>query len=184
MIGFPQELPSVLWHGGKPVPLTLEWLRETVDAIALKSGETHWKWSMDVARAIRLYFKTEYEYATITPSELVELIRQILLALDRQEMAAHALLAPPRTEIYLPEIVSRTGMEIRFYQNLREKLNDMMDAQVRSVRLNGMRRCSKMLEGTRKWRRSCDGVYEQIELFAVACIRERANQDIELIISP
>lgn len=184
MIGFPQELPSVLWHGGKPVPLTLDWLTETVEAIAQKSGEMNWHWSRDVARAIRLYFRTEYEYATITPSELVELIRQVLVALDRQAMASHVLLSPPRTEIYLPEIVSRTGIEMSFYQTLREKLNDMMDAQVRSVRLNGMRRCTKMLQGTRKWRRSCEGVYEQIELYAVACIRERAGRDIELIISP
>jgi hypothetical protein len=184
MIGFPHELPAVLWHGGKPVPLTVEWITETIESIAKKAGEPNWHWSPDVARATRLYFKTEYEYATITPSELVDIIRQLLEALGRNQMAKHSHLAPPRTEIYLPEIVSRAGMEISFYQNLRERLNEMMDAQVRSVRLNGMRRCSKMLEGTRKWRRSCEGIYEQIELYAIACVRERAEQDIEIIISP
>ena len=184
MIGFPHELPAVLWHGGKPVPLTVEWLTETIDSIAQRSGEKNWQWSNDVARATRLYFKTDYDYATITPSELVDVVRQILEALGRKEMAQNAHLSPPRTHIYLPEIVSRAEMEMSFYQELRERLHEMMDAQVRSVRLNGMRRCSKMLEGTRRWKRSCENIYEQIELYAIACVRERTDQEIELIISP
>jgi hypothetical protein len=41
-----------------------------------------------------------------------------------------------------------------------------------------------MLEGTRRWKRSCENIYEQIELYAIACVRERTDQEIELIISP
>ncbi len=184
MIGFPNELPCVLWHGGRPLPLNLEWITASVEITAYRASESQWAWSADVAHAMRLYFRQEFQYATITPSELVELMRQTLQALGKDEMARMAQLAPPRTSIYLPEIAHRAGMELAFFGLLREQLHEVLDAHVSLVRLQGVRQCAKLLDGAGRWRRSCSAISTQIELFAQACVQEKQALETEILLAP
>jgi hypothetical protein len=183
MICFPQRLPNVIWCNHRMVPLSEGWLEESINDSAHRAGYANWEMSGHVATALAQYFEDECRATAISVEALEMMIRKSLEGIGFGDVAACSQVAPPRVNIYLPELAAHANMELRFFPLLRAKLEEAVNLQVRGVRLVGMRECVKILDSARKWRTTCRQLTQQIIGFSVDCLEKRTHSPIDLVVT-
>jgi hypothetical protein len=165
MIALPQSLPLVAWHSSRNVPLSESWLSESIHLSARRAGHPDWGYADEVAKAITFFLQQDYPGSVITTGELREIMRRSLDGIGCSDIATHVRLVAPRVSIFLPELARRSGLELLFFQQLRERLQESLQVVVQGIRLEGIRNCVKILDGSRKWDRGCQRLNDEIVLF-------------------
>ncbi|SDU15093.1 hypothetical protein SAMN05444156_2264 [Verrucomicrobium sp. GAS474] len=162
MIALPQRLPYVLWKGDRLLPLSEDWLAESLSSGSRAAGHDRWDLSAHIARAIVSYLEEEYCAATITPSQVNLMLAQSVEKVGFGDIAGKTALIAPRLAISLAEIADSAPYELLFYLRLREKLDDVVDMEVRGLICGDLRPCVKILDQAPRWRTTCDALSEQI----------------------
>jgi len=173
MIALPQRLPYVLWKGDRLLPLSEDWLVESLSLSSRAAGHDRWDLSQHVARAIVSYLEEEYCASTITPTQVNQMLSQSVEKIGFGDIAAKTSLISPRLAISLAEIADSAPYELLFYPRLREKLDDIVAMEVRGLVCGDLRPCVKILDQAPRWRQTCDTLSEQI----VAYIRTYMTTD-------
>ena len=162
MIALPQRLPYVLWKGDRLLPLSEEWLAESLRISSRAAGHDRWDLSDHVARAIVSYLEEEYCASTITPVQVNQMLSQSVGKIGFDDIAGKTALIAPRLAISLAEIADSAPYELLFYLRLREKLDDVVDMEVGGLICGDLRPCVKILDQACRWRTTCDTLSEQI----------------------
>lgn len=182
MIALPQTLPLVSWHERRNIPLSESWLSESLRLSARRAGQAEWAHSEEVARAIVYFLRQDYRGSVITPGELRELMRRSLQGIGCGEMARHVGLAAPRVSIHLPELARRSGIELAFFEQLRQRLNEALEVVVQGIRLEHLRECVKILDGSRKWNADSARLGQEIVAFSRGQVARVGQGQVELAV--
>lgn len=182
MIAFPQSLPLVAWHHRRNIPLSEGWLSESLRLSAWRAGERDWAHSDEVARAIMYFLRHDHSGSVISPGELKELMRRSLEGIGCREMARHVGLVAPRVSIHLLELARISGIELVFFQHLSERLREALEVVVQGIRLEDLRGCVKLLDGSRKWDAGCARLGEEIVYFSRRQLAAAGQPQVELAV--
>ncbi|PTY03486.1 hypothetical protein DB346_06300 [Verrucomicrobia bacterium LW23] len=182
MIAFPQRLPHIVWTSGRLVPLSEGWLAETLTETAHRAGQPDWPLADHVAIAIAAHLEEEPEMPTMQVAELELLLQQALMGIGWGELAPHCRMQPPRVCIRLPDIAATSQYEMLFYPLLKERLEEAISFNVKGIRLDGLRQCSKMLDCAQRWRPSCGRISDDIITYTRDVFSRAAGDKIELVI--
>ncbi|MFH1066971.1 MAG: hypothetical protein V1746_03635 [bacterium] len=166
MIAPSSPLPFVQWQRQKIVPLSQDWLEISLLQSAEKAGVPHWPLCGEIAQAILYFFLCDFSGHLISAEDLQKIMRRSLEGIGRHEIAQHVRLAPPRISIYLPDIARQAPYELLFFPNLKTKLSEATQARVRGIKLEGLRRCVKMLSSSDYWRDQCQTLNDEIVSFS------------------
>lgn len=182
MIAIPSELPFVVWNTGHPVPLSEGWLVESIEYSLQGENMPQWQWTGDIAKAVCLHIKENFSGTEIHHVELVRILRQSISALGYEDVAHKIQLTAPRVVIHLPEIAHRTDIELAFFQELQSKLDEALGFIVRGVKLEGIRDSVKTLNRTKRWKKNCQILNDDIVKFVRQHLELWDQSAVELII--
>lgn len=172
MIAFANRLPHVLWVNQRLVPLSEGWLTEAIEESARQVGLEQWDLASHVARAISDYLESDCTATVLSVPTLESMLRRSLTGIGYEEIAEHSRMTPPRVSIYLPELATQKKLELAFYPELSQRLEQAVAFEVKAVRLVGLRDCAKILDAARKWRKTCEGIRTNIISFSQACLEK------------
>ena len=180
MIASACKLPWVLWNSHRQVPLSEGWLAESICQSAHQVGLNRWEeLSSNVARGIAYFLEKNYRGQSISVDQVKLLMERSLAGIGYPQLADQVSLVAPRVNISLAEIARQTHYELLFFQTLRERIQEAMDVVVRGIRLEGLKPCVKILEGSSHWRKRCQILSNEIVSFSRLHIGVR---DVELLI--
>jgi len=162
MIALPQRLPLVVWRNERLLPLSENWLAESIRLGATHAGYGHWDLAPHIARAIAVYLEEEFSATTISIPQLDEMLSKSIEKIGYQDVARVTELTAPRLSISLAEIADRASYEILFYPMLRERLDDAVALEARGVVFGELRPCVKILDHASHWRQTCEMLRGQI----------------------
>lgn len=182
MIALPQSLPWVTWHRTRHVPLSESWISESLRLSARRAGRPDWSQADEVARAIAYFLRSDYCGTVISTAELRELIRRSLQGIGCSDIVPYVDLAAPRVTIYLPEIARHSGIELAFFLHLRQRLHEALDVVVQGIRLEQLRDCVKILDGSRKWNRGCQDLGDEIVAYSRRQLAASGHAHVELAV--
>jgi hypothetical protein len=182
MIALPHRLPHIIWKNGRLVPLSEGWLAESIEHAAAAAGYYRWHLASEVARAITVYLEDDWITPSLTIDNLNQMVRRSLEGIGYEEIARESLIVPPRVSISLTELAQRAPYEIEFYPLLKERLGDAVEVQVRGVRLEGLRDCSKILDAAGRWRQTCHRINDEIILFCRTYMERFMSRPVDLVI--
>jgi hypothetical protein len=182
MIALPQKLPNVIWHNTRLVPLSEGWITESIEHSARNAGYLNWHLSNQVAKAIVHYLETDCEFQVLSVEALQGMIKKSLEGVGFPDVAKKSDVVPPRVSIYLPELAAHASYELLFYPMLAKRLDQAIEYQVRGVRLEGLRDCTKILDSALRWRKSCRNLSDDIINFSRAHLSKVNANQVELLI--
>jgi len=185
MIAFANRLPHVLWTNQRLVPLSEGWLAEAIEESAREVGHDQWELAPHVAHAISEYLEADCTATVLSVEALESMLKRSLAGIGYEEIAQHSRITPPRVSIYLPELASQKQMELAFYPELSQRLEQAVEYDVKAIRLVGLRDCAKILDSARKWRKTCENIRRNIISFSKACLErsEGCKNPVELVLS-
>jgi hypothetical protein len=159
--------------GGDNLPcsaeeVTLELLGEAVDKLDQETIQ-------HAARAVLHYFRVELERQVVTIGEFAETLAKVLRDLGLQvETDGVDLPAPTRRVVQadLSHLARETGrgLELVFFNRLREQLRTHLEAGPHVVQFHGLRGCVKAIMGTPRWNQRCQQLNDQIVNYLRACL--------------
>lgn len=182
MIAHPHRLPHILWQNSRLVPLSEDWLVESIEHSAQRAGYESCQVSRHLARAVAIYLEEHFKGPTLPVEKLRELMQTSLEGVGFLDVAAQSVIIPPRLSIFLPELAARAPYELVFFPALGDKLREALGWEIRGLKLEGLRDCSKILHSTRKWRQTCQTLSEQIISYSRACLERASTKAIDLVI--
>jgi hypothetical protein len=182
MIALPQRLPHVIWKNDRLVPLSEGWLAESIENAAAAAGHPRWHLAPEVARAIAIYLENDWVAPALPLDHLREMVQRSLEGIGYDDIARKSLIVPPRVSISLMELAVRAPLEIEFYPLLKERLADALEVQVGGVRLDGLRDCTKVLDATGRWRRTCVRISDEIIYFCRSYLCRTMPRTVDLVI--
>jgi hypothetical protein len=182
MIALPQSLPLVAWHRSRNVPLSESWIAESLSLSARRAGRGDWTHADEVARAIAYFLRQDYSGSVISTADLRELMRRSLQGIGCTDIVPHIGLAAPRVSIFLPELARRSAIELVFFHQLRHRLHEALDVVVQGIRLEELRDCVKILDGSRKWNRACQHLGDEIVAYTRRHLATTGHSHIELAV--
>jgi hypothetical protein len=182
MIALPQKLPHVIWRNGRLVPLSEGWLAESIEHAAADAGYHRWHLAPEVARAIAVYLENDWISPSLSIDNLCEMVKRSLEGIGFEDIAKNSLIVPPRVSISLTELAMLGGVELVFFQLLRERLTDALEVQVGGVKLEGLRDCSKLLGSAGRWQRNCGRISDEIIHYCRTFVCQRVPCAVDLVI--
>jgi hypothetical protein len=182
MIALPQKLPHVIWKNDRLVPLSEGWLAESIEQAAAAAGHPRWQYAPEVARAIAIYLENDWTAPALPVEHLRDMVRRSLEGIGFDEIARKSLIVAPRVSISLTELAVRAPYEIEFYPLLKERLGDALEVQVRGVRLEGLRDCTKILDAAGRWRQTCVRISDDIIHFCRSYLYRSLPRAVDLVI--
>ncbi len=184
MIGLPQRLPHVIWKNRRLVPLSESWLAESIYQSAAHVGCNNWQLAEHVAHAVAAYLESNCGAPALSVRSLEAIVRKSLVSVGYPEVADASHLVAPRVSIFLPEIARRAeGCALVFFPDLKARILEAFQLQVRGIRLTGLRDCSKILMARRRWRERSRRMGEEIIDFSRTVLTQVSDAPTELLIA-
>lgn len=183
MIALPNDLPMITWQGKRTVPLSPGWLAESIStSLETEPDSGEWQWTEEVVQALCYYLKNDYLGSEIEDQKLLGLIRHSISSMGYPDLSPKVKLLAPRVVISLPELAQSSHMELVFFQNLQSKLDEAFITVVRGIKLEGIRSTVKSLQGTRRWKKSCQTLNDEIVLFTRKTLEQWNQPIVDLVI--
>lgn len=173
MIAFRDNLPLVRFPDGQILPFERAWLSSSLARAADFAGYKKWWLVPHVTESVTNYLEQDFDESVVTTSRLEKAVQSVLQVIGYGDVAKHFRPAPPPVRISLAEIARDAGhgYELIFFELLRARLREAMDAHVERVEICDAHHCVKMLRSAKNWRRDCRGLLDEIVDF----VREEAN---------
>ena len=182
MIAPPQRLPFVVWRNSRLIPLSENWLVESIDAAAGKVGYAEWELSHHIARAIAIYLEEEFNRQTINLDQLQEMMAQSIDKIGFPDVAQVTSIISPRVSISLSDLAKRSSFELFFFPLLNQKIEDALGYEASGLIFEEIRLCVKILHQAKRWKENCDDLRILIiEHIRTALVHYRL-QNVNLVI--
>lgn len=164
MISLPDRIPLIHLAESVQVRCEVAWLRGRIERAAEASGMHGFWMAEDVARGVVDYLRDHHEGTIIPLEALMAKLRALLRRIDFPEVAGHLDLSPPPVPVELAQLadLAGPGYELVFFQLLDSRLNLLLGAGAREVRVHGLRACVRQLRGASRWRRDCRHLESEI----------------------
>jgi hypothetical protein len=137
------------------------------------------------AAAVLHYFQHELKRATVSAAEFSTALQTVLhnLGLTRLNAAAAGEAGPrSQAEVDLRLLVGE-GLELVFFQRLREELRRHLGPAPDLVRFHGLRPCVMQLAGARRWSHRCQHLHDRIvDYLRTSLLAEPRSQPCNLVI--
>ena len=141
----------------------------------------------NAALAVLHYFKSELGRTTVSVSEFSKALEAALRGLGLKISTNSPEPPPPMrvVEADLNRLIHRSGqgLELAFFQLLREELRHQLAKSPHILRLRGLRGCVKQIICTKRWTPRCQRLNEQIIEYLRTCLRvERSGAERALVV--
>jgi hypothetical protein len=128
----------------------------------------------NAALAVLHYFKAELGRTTVSVAEFSRALEVALRGLGLS-ISTHPQ-TPPVVRVVetdLGHLVrdGRDGLEMAFFQSLREEMRRQLIKSPHVLRLRGLRGCVKSLTGSKRWNGRCRQLTDQIVEYARRCLK-------------
>ena len=127
----------------------------------------------NAAVAVLHYFKHELHRTSVSVAEFSAALEKVLHGFGLTYVTAGSAAAnhrPLAVETNLATLVF-DGLELLFYQRLRDELRRQLQPAPRVIRFHGLRDCVKQLAGAKRWNGRCQGLSDQIVEFLRTSLR-------------
>ncbi len=171
MIATRHGLPLMELEDGTLASIESTWLRGHLLRAARAAGYQKWWLAEHVASSVLEYFACKVEENSIAFDRLVGAVREVLVAIDYEDIAGEFRPGPPPLRLALDQLAHKTGpgFELEFFKLLDKALDHAARSGNQTLQLNGLRDCVKHLLGAKVWRRECERLRGEI----VEHVRER-----------
>lgn len=157
--------------GGDKIPCSVEKL--TIEILADSLDHIDPQVIQQAAAAVLHYFKDDLGRDNVTVGEFTTALERVLQGLGFQ-VEGSTITKPSEeavAEVDLAHLAAShgTGLELDFYNSLRQSLREALVTTPRVVRFSGLRPCAKRLARVRRWCPKCTQVSDEIVGFLRAC---------------
>lgn len=167
MIALRDNLPLIRFADGQIMAFERNWLASSITQAAERAGYKKWWLAPHVIESITNYFENEFNENTVTVRGLEKAVQSVLQVIGYGEVAGHFHAAPPPARISLEEIARDAGhgYELAFFDLLRSRLREAVEAKPQRLEICDAHRGVKMLRSAKVWRRDCSGLLDEIVNF-------------------
>jgi hypothetical protein len=168
MIAFKDGLPVIQMANGCAVAFERDWLVRSLASAAERAGYGKWWLAEHVAESVTSYLRDQKEITVLPVEELTTAVRSVLQVIGYGEVGQYFEPGPPKMWISLLELAREagTGYELAFFEQLRRRLDQLIEEKSLHFELLGLEPCVKLLRGRKVWCRECDVLRAEIVQFA------------------
>jgi hypothetical protein len=139
----------------------------------------------NAAAAVLHFFRTELHRESVPAAEFIAALEKVLHGFGLTHLRAApdaAAKAPQMTQTDLCTLAG-DGIELMFFQRLREELRRNLQPAPRVLHFHGLRPCVKQLAGARRWSPRCQALNDQIvEYLRTSLSAEQINRPCGLVV--
>lgn len=167
MIAFHNHLPLVRFGDGRVLPFERSWLAGSLARAAERAGYKKWWLATHVTESVTNYLEQDFDESVVTIQRLEKAVQSVLNVIGYADVAGHFRASPPPARISLAELARDAGhgYELVFFDLLRVRLREAMEAQAERLEICDAQRGVKLLRSAKNWRRDCSGLLEEIVTF-------------------
>lgn len=168
MIALRDELPLIQLRDGQAVAFDRDWLIRSLARAAHQAGYPQWWLAQHVAESVTEYLRHQGEATVLSLEKMTEAVRSALRVIGYGEVADSFEPGRPTVRISLLEMAHEagTGYELAFFEMLHRRIHETVSTGGCDFELHGLEACVKLLRGKKVWSRDCDGLRDEIILFA------------------
>ncbi len=150
----------------------------TVELIGESAAEISPVLIQEAASAVVYYFKEELGRTSVSIPEFANALERVLNEFGFNVTTAEASFeqTPVVSDLRMLLDASGPGVELLFYQRLREELRNQLKARPETLRFAGLRDCVKSLVGAKRWSDRCEKVSDQIVSFLRASLSAETQE--------
>jgi len=181
MIALPSNMPLLQVGNHEYSACEPAWVEQSIRDAAEAAGHEDWWFANDVARSLMLFLRNKYSGTTITLEDLTRRIQVLLCKIGFRDIGERVQLTPPQLRVSLHDLaLEAEGFELRFFQILGERLDEMLDSGARHIMLHHARRGVKTLRAAKNWSAKCDDLEQNILHFLQRRLRLHRECSVEL----
>jgi hypothetical protein len=167
MISLPNNLPLVRFSDGQVIPFERNWLAGTLARAAERAGYKKWWLAPHVTESVTNYLEQDFEENVVAISRLEKAVQSVLQVIGYADVAGHFCAVPPPARISLAELARAAGCgyELAFFDLLRSRLREALDAKVERLEICDAHSGIKLLRSAKNWRRDCSGLLDEVVHF-------------------
>ena len=167
MICLPSNLPLVRFSDGQIMPFERGWLAGTLARAAERAGYKKWWLALHVTESVTNYLEQDFDESVVTVNRLEKAVQSVLQVIGYADVAGHFCAVPPPARISLAELARAAGYgyELAFFDLLRSRLREALDAKVERLEICDAHCGIKLLRSAKNWRRDCSGLLEEVVNF-------------------
>jgi len=167
VIGFHNNLPLVRFGDGQIMPFERSWLAGSLAKAAEHAGYKKWWLAPHVTESVTSYLEKDFGESVVTINRLEKAVQSVLQVIGYADVAGHFHAAPPPARISLAELARDAGhgYELLFFDLLRARLKDALDAKAERLEICDAQSGVKLLRAAKNWRRDCSGLLDEIVSF-------------------
>jgi len=167
VIGFLNNLPLVRFSDGQIMPFERTWLAGSLAKAAENAGYKKWWLAPHVTESVTNYLEKDFDESVVTINRLEKAVQSVLQVIGYADVAGHFHAAPPPARISLAELARDAGhgYELLFFDLLRARLRDAVDAKAERLEICDAHSGVKLLRSAKNWRRDCSGLLDEIVSF-------------------
>ena len=158
------------------------WVEESIREAAEAAGHEDWWFACDITRSLMMFLRNKYPGTSITLEDLNRRIRLLLGKIGFRDIGEQVNLAPPQLRVSLHDLaLEADGFELRFFQILGERLEELLQLGARHITLHHARRGVKTLRAAKNWSAKCDDLEQNILHFLRSRLVPHRDCAIELM---
>jgi hypothetical protein len=167
VISLPSNLPLVRFSDGQVVPFERGWLAGTLARAAERAGYKKWWLAAHVSESVTNYLEQDFDESIVTVNRLEKAVQSVLQVIGYSDVAGHFCADPPPARISLAELARAAGhgYELAFFDLLRSRLREALEAKVERLEICDAHRGIKLLRSAKNWRRDCSGLLDEVVNF-------------------
>jgi hypothetical protein len=181
MIALPSDLPLLQVGRYELMAYEPSWVEGCIREAAEAAGHADWWFACDITRSLMLFLRNNYPGTSVTLEYLNVRIRQVLEQVGFNDIGQHVRLTPPQLQISLQDMaVEAEGFELRFFQILEQRLEELLDLGARRITLKHSRRGVKTLRAVKNWSPKCDDLEQNIVHFLRSRLHDRPDCAVDI----
>jgi len=167
MIALRDNLPLVRFEDGQIVSFERPWLIESLAEAAERAGYKKWWLASHVTESVTNFLEKDFGEGTIAVARLEKAVQSVLQVIGYGDVAGHFRASLPPTRISLVELARDAGhgYELLFFNLLRSRMREAIEARVEKVEITDAHLGIKMLRSAKIWRRDCSGLLDEVVIF-------------------
>jgi len=182
MIALPSDLPLLQVGRYELMAYEPSWLEAAIKEAAEAAGHADWWFACDITRSLMLFLRNNYAGTSVTLEYLNRRIRQVLQQVGFEDIGDHVNLTPPQVNLSLHDLAMEAeGFELRFFQILEQRLDELLGLGARKITLKHARRGVKTLRAVKNWSAKCDDLEQNIVHFLRSRLHARPDCAVEMI---
>ena len=185
MISLPSKLPLVRFADGQVIPFERGWLAGTLTRAAERAGYKKWWLAPHVTESVTSYLEQDFTENVVAICRLEKAVQSVLQVIGYADVAGHFCAVPPPARISLAELARAAGYgyELAFFDLLRLRLREALDAKVERLEICDAHSGIKLLRSAKNWRRDCSGLLDEVVNFVRSELHSCSGAELQMQLS-